>query len=354
MKKFIYQLATDQKKGFIASVLKIILLFLSAFYCAGVWVRNFLYDFNILKTERLIRPVICVGNLTVGGAGKTPFVIYLAEYFKSLGVVPVILMRGYQPDKASNPYDSDEYKLLKLRLEGVDVLLGENRYEVACKHLKHNKVDVFIMDDGFQHRKLHRDLNIALINTQNPWGNKWLLPRGILREGIEELTRAQMLVLTKAEENLSAVLNIQRTIAEKHLSSPTIITQQKCTGLINLISEEEEELSLVEGKMVCLVSSIGDPNTFEKTARSLKMDVGCRMDYMDHHQYQKSDILDICEKMKELNIKYLITTQKDAVKLISFKDLFDKNFTLLIIKIDLDIVEGEGVLGERICRLLIS
>ena len=161
MKQYLYRLATDQNNSLLAKVLKIFLLLLSLIYGAVVKLIHFGYTIKLCRQRRLPKPVISVGNITWGGTGKTPLAVFIAEHLKKQGLKPAIVTRGYMAHGAK----SDEAITLKETLGNIPVFVGANRFEVAQEALVHNPIDVFILDDGFQHRRLKRDLDIVVIDS---------------------------------------------------------------------------------------------------------------------------------------------------------------------------------------------
>src|SRR3989338_3609287 len=206
MKKYLYQLATDQSNGPLDQILKFFLWMLSLIYGLAVFVVK-----SMTRVTHLPKPVISVGNLTMGGVGKTPLVEFIAEYIllnpnfanaKSglKQLKPAILTRGYIPSALqSKMSESDEVAMLKKKFPQVPIVAGPNRAQRAQDFLKENAADIFILDDGFQQWGLFRNLNILTVDATNPWGNGHLIPRGILREPLSSIKQADIVVLTKTD-----------------------------------------------------------------------------------------------------------------------------------------------------------
>lgn len=226
MKRFIYLVATDQIKGGAVLAVKPMLWVLSRIYLALIVLRKIFYKIGIFRCHRLSVPVISVGNLTMGGVGKTPLVEFIAQTLKKKEIRPVILMRGYmQGDTSGRSQNSDEATMLRSILADIPVLIGADRVKNAKEFIKKNKADVFLLDDGFQHWRLSRDIDIVAIDTTDPWGNGDVLPRGILREPRTALGRADIFVLTKtdlAAKQLETLKTELRAIHPKALIVETV------------------------------------------------------------------------------------------------------------------------------------
>jgi len=361
MKQFLYSVAMGEKKGPWVRGVKVILWLLSLIYHLGIGTILFFYRIGVFKKYRLKRPVISVGNITVGGVGKTPFVEMLAKELKVMGYKPVILMRGYM-DKKKHTLEGDEYLtdqgetsdealMLKRSLGEIPILVGANRIKNANEYLKEHDADWFIMDDGFQHWKLHRDLDILAMDATNPWGNGGLIPLGILREPLSSLGRADMIVLTKTdmgEKNLPEVLAKIEKKREKGLILKTI---HKPISLINFWSGRAVDFTSIQDKKICCFSGIGDPASFEKSLKGLGFNVERSFFFMDHYRYTKGDINDIINYCMNNSINTIITTSKDAVKLGSLDFINKEKIKVYYLNMHLIILNGKDEFFERVCRL---
>ena len=345
MREYLYRLATDKEKGFAAAFFGAFLMLLSYFYALAVWAILLLYRIKIFKTHTLPVPVISVGNITLGGVGKTPMVQFIARYLKEKGIKPVILTRGYMGEGVKA--ESDEAALLSESLGGIPVVVGANRVKMARKVLKKYSPDVFILDDGFQHWRLARNLDIVLVDAARPFGNGWLLPRGILREPRSSLRRAGMIVLTKtdlAEKNLAA---LEEKIKDFNSLCPVIETVHRPVSLKDFAQNKAVELSFLKGKTVAALSSIGDPVSFEKLLKSCGAAVKKHFAFPDHHVFTEKDLALAADFCKEERIDVFIVTEKDAVKL---KALLPRSsgVKFLSLPIKIEITEGEDEFFKRI------
>lgn len=369
MKNFLYALATDKINGRIARFLKAFLWVLSIIYGYVVQCILWVYENGVLKQHRLPRPVISVGNLTLGGAGKTPLVEFIARELKEKGLKPVILMRGYMAEAVDGReygassggnngkgylIESDEAEMLEKGLEGVPVLVGVDRLANAREFLEKQggEVDVFILDDGFQHWRLFRDLDIVVINALDPWGNGNLLPRGILREPLSSLSRADIFVLTKTDFRKQNVQKIRKNLATACPAKLVAESVHKPTGLVNLCPHEEIGLSFLKGKDICSLCSIGDHKSFKNTLLNSGSNVMEEFSFIDHHVYRDDDILEVAACCLKKNLNIVVTTEKDAVKLARVIGFFGNDLTVLSLKISISIIKGEGEFLERINSVL--
>lgn len=301
-----------EAKGFLFNLLK----FCSLFYGAGSGFKNFLYDKNILKPAKVNAYVISVGNLTTGGVGKTPVVAEIAKYFVEQGEKPAIISRGYGGklnnkeinviSDGINLYHKadmagDEPYWLAVNLNMCAVLTCSNRAKAAKYAIEKLDVTKIILDDGFQHRKLHRDLNLVLVDSEKMFGNENLLPAGPLREGTEGFKRIDKLIIVSKNTNHSKAEKLAR-IMEKKQGIKTQICKVEPDYIYNIVTGEHLE----KGAEITALSAIGQPEQFYKFLES-DYKIKEKVTFDDHHQYTLEDIENI-----EGNI---VTTEKDAVKL---------------------------------------
>ena len=302
---------TKEPKGVLFNLLK----FCSVFYGLGSSFKNFLYDKNILKPKKVNAYVISVGNFTTGGVGKTPVVAEIARYFVDKGERVCIISRGYGgklDNKKVNVISDginlyykadmagDEPYWLAVNLNMCSVLTCSNRAKAAEYAIKELGVTKIILDDGFQHRKLYRDLNIVLVDSEKMFGNENLLPAGPLREGPEGFKRVDKLVIVSKNINHSRAEKLAK-IMEKKQKVKTLTAKVEPDYIYNIISGEHLEK---EAEITAL-SAIGQPEQFYAFLKDYKIKNTITFD--DHHQYTFDDIKNI-----EGNI---VTTEKDAVKL---------------------------------------
>jgi len=318
--RFLYQ--KEKSPG--ERILLFPLYLLSLPYGGAVRARSLLYLLQLLKTKTLPCPVISVGNITVGGTGKTPLVMSLAKGLMERGISVAILSRGYKGKKASEPVVSDgktiflspeesgdEPFLMAKACKGIPVLVGKDRFLNGRIALQRFDVKGLLLDDGYQHLPLYRDINILLIDSQIGFGDRTLLPRGILREPLSHLRRAHLFLLTKVEDP-EAFQPLEKKIYEIHPSSQVFHSHYEPVSLVGP-EEEQEELSSLKGKTVLALSGIAHPNYFSSLLRKCGMKIVREAIFPDHHLYTTSDLSSIKEKSKRVDC--VVTTEKDMVKL---------------------------------------
>ena len=302
-------------RGFLFNMLK----FCSFFYAIGSKTKNFLYDKNILKPKKADAFVISVGNFTTGGVGKTPVVAEIAKYYTSKGEKVAIVSRGYG-GKLNNKtvhvisdginlyynakFAGDEPYWLAVNLDGCAVLTCSNRYK-ACKYaVEKIGITTIILDDGFQHRKLYRDLNIVLTDSEKMFGNENLLPAGPLREGMEGFNRIDKLIIVSKNTDHTRAEKLAR-IFEKKQGVKTLLCKTEPDYVYNIISGEHLE----KGAKITALSAIGQPEQFYKFLDK-DYTIKAKITFDDHHKYTEDDVKDI--------EGIIVTTEKDAVKLTQF------------------------------------
>lgn len=297
--------------------------------------RKYFYTF-LHKPARLPVTVISIGNLTLGGTGKTPAVISVCEEAIKRGYQPCVLTRGYK-GRAKGPcfvsrgkrpllsvQDSgDEPYMMAERLRDTPIVLGKNRYESGLFALEHfspyisEKSEViFILDDGYQHISLYRDRDVLLIDTAKPIWLEKLFPEGRLREHLKEIVRADIIVLTKADMvSLEVFSKYKERIRQFNRRAPIYSASHAPVSVINM-SGEEASLITLKGSRVYAFSGIARPSHFKTLLVSQGADIRASMDFGDHHVYNQRDIDRITEDASGLKI---ITTEKDMVKLRQLK-----------------------------------
>lgn len=306
---------------------------LSAIYRAILSGRTLFYN-HIKKPGRLPAKVISIGNITLGGTGKTPAVIAIAEHAKALGLNPCILTRGYKGKTKGpcfvskgkqillNAYEAgDEAFLMAEKLSGVPVVIGKKRHlagNFALKELK--KADaptLFILDDGFQHIALHRDVDVLLIDATNPFSNERLFPEGRLREPLKAISRADLIVLTKSDIADKASIDYSKRIIRRFSPDALIYTaSHKPTSLVTL-SGDPQSIGTLKDKKVYVFTGIANPSYFKSILISNGATVVKIKKFRDHHKYKQHEIDKIIKSADGMQI---ITTEKDLVKLKGMKD----------------------------------
>jgi tetraacyldisaccharide 4'-kinase len=308
----------------------IILAPMAALYGKVTETRLALYRRGILKTRKIAAPVISVGNITTGGTGKTPLVEYIARKAAAAGRKVCILTRGYgreNPNQrllvsdgrtllAGHREAGDEPRLLAENLLGVAAVVSDaDRFAASQWALAELGSEVFILDDGFQHVQLARDLNVATVDATNPWGAKHLLPRGRLRERPLGLARADCIVITRSDQvNDLDVLKME--IEKVSNQRPLFTSRMAVIAIHELASHSDSTTPLPEiPPPVAAFAAIGNQRSFIALLQNKGYEPVVVLEFPDHHKYNQGNIDEIIEKSKRAGAKALITTAKDAVKL---------------------------------------
>jgi tetraacyldisaccharide 4'-kinase len=286
--------------------------------------------------------VISVGNITLGGTGKTPFTIKLAEDIKAMGRNVAVLIRGY---------GYDESDLLKEKLRDIPVLIGRDRVKNAKRAFSELGSNCVILDDGFQHYRIERDLDIVLIDMTSPFGNKKLFPGGILREPIIRLRDADIAILTKSDmgrDNIASVHNIL-----KQLNSKITIAESfyKPVDLKNVAKNNIAPLSYLINRKVALLAGIANPDYFDWMVRNLGAEIKKRFYYPDHYQYGNGDIAYAVERCSANGVGLLITTEKDAARLKRLRNM-PQQIEIFALRIDFRISRNEEAIVDRLHSIL--
>lgn len=323
------------------------LLFFSFFYGIILKIRPLIYSTGIIKKRRLSANVISIGNLTVGGTGKTPMVIAIAELLIKHGKKPAILSRGYKSKEEGNlkivsdgkdikldPASAgDEPYLMAERLKNVPVLICSDRYESGSYAVESFGADTIILDDGFQNLALKKDTDILLIDAMNPFGNGYLLPRGILREPLSAIKRADIIVITRSDNSVD-INNLIDTIRLYNSLAPLFKAIYELSMLINIKSGRTVDLRTLKNKPVAIFSGIANPASFSNLIKSLGANIVNEAIFTDHQIYTLKDIERIINNKKEAEM--IITTEKDAVKI---RGMTDNDIGLWALRADVKILD---------------
>ncbi len=303
-------------------LIRIVLLPFSVLYAVVLRIRHLLFDLGWLASKQFERPVICVGNLSIGGTGKTPFTIYLARLLGDQNQL-AILSRGYKrKTKGFVLADSnctaetigDEPMLIFTKLQNSRIAVDENRGHGIRKLIDEQHVHIIILDDGFQHRKVKPKLNILLTDYQYLYPRQWLLPSGPLRDIPSRARAADMIVVTKCPDDIN-FHHVENEI--KPLSNQLLFyTRLNYQTVRPLMGTQIFGLDFLRGKGIVLFTGIAQPGYLENFLKT-KTEVLKTVNFRDHHDYQEKDIQRITEIFNnfEASPKLVVTTEKDAVKL---------------------------------------
>lgn len=294
------------------TLLRAFLSCLSKVYGLVVIVRSTAYRLGILRTHRVEVPVISIGNVTAGGTGKTPLVAWLAQSCRSRGVKACLLSRGYGAERGAL---NDEARVLAQLCPDVPHLQNPDRVRSARVAVAELKSQVLILDDGFQHRRLARDLDIVLVDATNPWGFGHLLPRGLLREPVAALRRAHAVVITRVDQ---VSLHEVRAIREVILSAnPRAVVTEATFPPRQLVNAAGQTCPIehLRGKPLAAFSGIGNPRAFQRTLGQCGLAIAAHREFPDHHAYAQTDLDVLRHEAESAGAAAIVTTQKDLVKI---------------------------------------
>lgn len=303
-------------------------------YGGALKLREFLYKSGLCESKCLPCPVLSVGNLTLGGTGKTPLTIYLAQLIRRLGYFPAIISRGYggSAEKSGGiVFDGkkflmtaqeagDEPWMMASALNNIPVIIGQNRFQAGLFAIKEFNPELILLDDAFSHLQLARNLNLVLLDSRLPLGNGKIFPRGPLREPVSALARADGIILTRddlsrpQDYNLLPGIVVDKLPVFRLAHQPYILQRHVGSSGLNNICQKKSGAGL-KGAKAFLFSGLADNAQFEKTI----MDLGCRImgmaSFADHHWYDLKDLKTIFSKAKKAGADFLFTTEKDYVRL---------------------------------------
>lgn len=317
-------LASGSRTGLIDNLVLLLLTPLARLYSYALQLRAQMYRSGILRTHRLPRPVVSIGNITVGGTGKTPVTAYIARFLLAQGYRVAVLSRGYGgalegqarvvSDGATIMLSAaecgDEPYLLASTVPGLMVVIGTDRYAAGQLAIQQLSPDIFLLDDGFQHLRLHRDLNILLLDFSRPFGNGLTLPAGILRESSGAARRADLVIFTRSPEGA--------TIATDTQGIPSCVSCHTIVDLLPLNNDSPVPFSYCKDSNVLAFAGIADPDSFFEELRTKGLNLVHCLHLPDHVVYNQERYDEISDAMRARGANFLVTTEKDGVKLKDF------------------------------------
>lgn len=344
-------LISGRRRGLAASLLRGLLRVMEVPYTAAVERRNRRFDTGRRPVHRVGVPVISVGNITTGGTGKTPMVAWLATWFARRGAQVTLISRGYRAPggTAGVGKPNDESRELAQRLPQIPHLQNPDRVAAARRAIQHHDCDLIVLDDGFQHRRIHRDLDIVLLDAIQPFGHDHLLPRGLLREPLHGLSRAHLIALSRAD----AIDDAQRRRLQSHVSSVApeaawIEMVHRPQWLLHA-NGQSAPINHLAGRRVAAFAGIGNPRGFRHSLDQLDCDVVALREFPDHCVYDRKDLVDLQQWVADLApLDAVICTGKDLVKLDMVKL---GGCPLWALAIDVEVVRGLDTL-ERLLEPL--
>jgi len=287
-----------------------------------------LYEKGIFEQQRLPCQVVSIGNLTVGGTGKTPMVSYVADLLQGLGLKVAVLSRGYggkachcggivsdgKTRLMGREASGDEPQLLASKLKGVPILVGKDRYQAGQHAIRRFGASVLVLDDGFQHLALKRDLNFLLLDSERPFGNGHCIPRGPLREPMEQVKRASAFILTRWQGN--HCLGQHPPMLDRYgQGQPIFKSMHVPQGLFWAGSKQPLDLVQLKGKKIFAFSGIARNDSFRESIFGLGGDVSGFSEFPDHHRYSRRALGLIWKEARALKVDHIITTEKDWVNI---------------------------------------
>lgn len=345
LEQFVREVMSGRKRGLAACLLRAGLWSAQWPYRVGVGCKNVAFDFRLREPFEVGVPIISVGNLTTGGTGKTPVVAFLANWFRDAGAKVGLLSRGYMSiDLSAN----DEKLVLDQLCPGVPQWLNPDRI-LSAKRAVVDGCNLLILDDAFQHRRIHRDLDIVLIDATNPWGYGHCLPRGLLREPIANIERADLVIVTRTDQVSTEELTAIRAELVRHNQVGTVIEVAFTPSqLINSVGQVKP-LSELSGRRVFGFCGIGNPESFGQTLRQLGSEVMGFESFPDHHHFTPDDLARLAEQAQSSHAELLLTTHKDLVKI---HDTELGSRPLWAVQIGTEIIRGAPMLEARLWSIL--
>ena len=349
-----HKLISGQTRGFGASCLRFFLGAAAKPYAAIIALRNLAYSKGWLKVHTAGAAVISVGNITVGGTGKTPLVVWLCKFLQQKEIQCAVLTRGYKTHTKKRATSderratrTDEPAVLAEACPHAKVIINPDRVAAARQAINKFGVNALIMDDGFQHRRLARDLDIVTIDAMRPLGYGKMLPAGLLREPVAALKRADAVVITRCDQAGEGKLaKIEKKL---RLLNPDMIIARSIHKPVCAKSIDGSQISIDElkDKRALAFCGIGNPDAFFNTVNGLGCDIVSSKIYDDHHQYTDDCLAGIYEQAGHLKADLILTTQKDWAKITRLAPV-KKDIPLAYLAIELKFISGE----DKITRLI--
>jgi tetraacyldisaccharide 4'-kinase len=378
LEQYFLEIMNGQRHSTTDKFIRIMLFAFSRVYRRAVQFRHWIYDKRIFRNKALGCLVVSIGNLTCGGTGKTPVVEVFAKTLKQKGRKVAILSRGYRSrdrsfwEKVKKKFSSkrhevpprvvsdgsnlllnsatagDEPYMLASNLKDVVVLVDKDRVKAGLYAISEFEADTLILDDGFQYLDLKPRINIVLVDSTMPFHNHHVLPRGLLREPIKNIRRADYIFLTKS--NGGKHLRHLKTFLRKHNRRAEIIEcchQPKY--LENVYNKKEHRnLQALKGKKIAALSGIANPKSFEDFLEDFDAKIVYSEQFVDHHRYSQQELINFINKAKNANADMVVTTEKDAVR---FPRLFRRDIPIYFMRVEIGIISGQENFDQCISRI---
>jgi len=345
---FFHSVISGQRRGAGATLLRLGLRLASVPYGLATALRNTLYDHGWKKCQSAGVPVVSVGNLTLGGTGKTPCVEYIARFYRDLDRRVAIVSRGYGAEYGPN----DEALVLEENLPDVPHLQGADRVLWARQAVEELESEVIVLDDGFQHRRLARDIDVVLVDATNPWGHDALFPRGLLRESRGGLRRADVVVLTRCDQTGESERKRIRQAISRLAPLVEMVETKHCP--VELVSSDGMTAALEElrARPIAAFCGLGNPDAFRRTLADHGAHLSDFRTYDDHHAYSRADV-DELRRWADSQPRdaLVVTTQKDLVK-VRLTELAGRRLWALRIQLHGMTEDGMAPLDRRLLQII--
>lgn len=371
MEQFAHEVMSGRQRGLSASLLRAGLWSAQWPYRVAVACKNATFDLGLREPFEIGVPVVSVGNLTTGGTGKTPVVAFLANWFRDAGATVGLLSRGYKSlaethpkhqrwPKAVEPGESSPSHALRVRGANDEKLVLDQLCPGVPQWLNPDRIDsakravvagcnLLILDDAFQHRRIHRDLDLALIDATNPWGYGHCLPRGLLREPLANIARADLVIVTRADLVSAEELTAIRAELVRHQHVGTVVELAFRPTQLRNSAGTTRPLSELTGQRAFGFCGIGNPASFEQTVRALDVDLVGFEAFPDHHRYSSADLERLSERAASARADLLLTTHKDLVKIPALEL---RGCPLWALQIGPEFLRGTPILETKLWSLL--
>ena len=337
--EWLLEIISGKQKGLLAALVRFLLWCLTPIYRFVVRRRNRQFDSGSRNIESVAAKVISVGNITTGGTGKTPMVVWICKFLQQRQTKVAIVSRGYG-SKDGSP--NDEAMELAARLPDVPHEQNPDRVAAAKHCIDQHSAQAIVLDDGFQHRNLARDVDVVLVDASNPFDHGFLIPRGLLREPVSALKRADVVVVTRCDRVSSDELDLIRNRIASESDVPIAFAKTTATGLIQA---DGTELSISEGSegTWLVVSAIGNPAAFEASLAELEFNIADTMRFRDHHHFEQGDLKRVAAMAKISGANRIVCTHKDLVKIAATEI---EGVEVFALRVDVGVVEGREQLEE--------
>ncbi len=377
LEQFFLEVISGRRRDWLARALTDLLFISSRFYRMAVQFRLWMYDKRVIRNHALGCLVVSIGNLSCGGTGKTPVVEVFARTLSARGRKVAILSRGYRSKKRSfreklahifrhrkietppkvvsdgknlllnSEYAGDEPYMLASNLHDVAVVVDKDRVKSGIYAIDNFQSDVIILDDGFQYLMMKPHINIVLVDATDPFGNGHVLPRGILREPIKNIRRADYIFLTKSDGS-HKISHLKRFIRRHTRRAEIIECCHKPQYLVRFGNGEKLPLSALHGVKAAALSAIARPDSFERFLEEFGADLVLKDHFADHHRYTQQEIIDFINQAKAAGAEMIVTTEKDAVRI---PRLDRCDVPIYFLRIQIDILSGQENFDQCISRI---